>query len=906
MSMHIFFGLALDDNAFPKSSQTQGGVAYLGPKGILYFLESHLGLVGYSNNNEYLRVEQYRQGIQLFLKNQVSPFFKASFEADQFATATELLNRRDELSLAGWNFQINEAIPKRLKALVQIEQIIQKDDFSFEYGYADRYNIILQKLEHIPNPIQRLQLIEDRSILPYYLLRLLNKLNELGTQIIATPSPVHEATKSDLHLFQNQLQSKRAGKTEAKTFHADGSLILLRAKRDTDLAAYAAKLLAKNPGFQPVCLLSNDGRIIDHAFVQEGLPSMGTLSASLARPTLQVLKLITVFLWNPIDPFKILEFVSLAVKPLEEELANRIAIQMAQRPGLNSDSWRAMVAAYFEEMAKKAEEDTSIALDEIRFQYRTWFERKRYEASSKVPKEDVIEIFAYLNQWAFRNFEKGGGENASLLVLSEQAKRIRELLEALPESQLSKLELERIVRTIYEPAPIQFTPAGIRHLPTVNAPSAIIDSVPSLLWWTFTQHERDHFFSKWYQSERNYLEQNGIRLSTPAEENAIQIWQRKQAILHTKDRLILLLPQMINGSNVHAHPLLGDLEANFSNLEDITVHLDVHSNLNFLARFFELPQRNASALIQLGQPKPFLYLQTNTPLQERSEETISSLETLFYYPYQWIFRHKIKLQKSSILEVVKDNTLLGNLAHRFFERLLQQDIEQMDQTAVHLWVEKEAKSLLEREGAVLLMYGREPQRVHFLNIIKYAAWSLINSIRQNNWNVKGSEVKLQGRFFNIPINGRADLVLKRASETAIIDLKWRGAKRRERTIRNEEDLQLVLYAKLLEDNQHWAHTAYFIIEKGQIISRNEQAFKDINALVPEQDHVEIYDRILQKMEATFEWRKQQIQEGKIEVRCAQTKQDLEEEYGDILLDLLEMKEDDAFYDDYRTLINLLE
>jgi len=62
--------------------------------------------------------------------------------------------------------------------------------------------------------------------------------------------------------------------------------------------------------------------------------------------------------------------------------------------------------------------------------------------------------------------------------------------------------------------------------------------------------------------------------------------------------------------------------------------------------------------------------------------------------------------------------------------------------------------------------------------------------------------------------------------------------------------------------------------------------------------------ILDRMQKTYEWRLDQISRGEIEVRCAQTAADLEEQYDD-LLDLLEMKTEDARFDDYRVLINLL-
>ena len=56
------------------------------------------------------------------------------------------------------------------------------------------------------------------------------------------------------------------------------------------------------------------------------------------------------------------------------------------------------------------------------------------------------------------------------------------------------------------------------------------------------------------------------------------------------------------------------------------------------------------------------------------------------------------------------------------------------------------------------------------------------------------------------------------TEQAIIDLKWSGAKRRKELIMNGEDLQLVLYAKLLGEENRWPHTAYFILEEGEIIA----------------------------------------------------------------------------------------
>ena len=251
---------------------------------------------------------------------------------------------------------------------------------------------------------------------------------------------------------------------------------------------------------------------------------------------------------------------------------------------------------------------------------------------------------------------------------------------------------------------------------------------------------------------------------------------------------------------------------------------------------------------------------------------------------------------------------MGNLSHRFFELLFhkENDTSNWDRNKVESWVDEQAPKLLAKEGAVLLMYGREPEKIAFLNRVKYAAWSLISMIQNNGWKVKATEEKLNGKFANIEMKGIADLVLERGKELAVIDLKWRGTARRQQIIKNEEDLQLVMYSRLLTEDDQWAHTAYFILENGKMISRNDLAFKEAIPVDPSSDHEEVNQRIYTQMEKTYQWRLQQLQSGKIEIRTKQTLDELEEYYdGEELIELLEMRTENAVFDDYRTLINLI-
>ncbi len=76
------------------------------------------------------------------------------------------------------------------------------------------------------------------------------------------------------------------------------------------------------------------------------------------------------------------------------------------------------------------------------------------------------------------------------------------------------------------------------------------------------------------------------------------------------------------------------------------------------------------------------------------------------------------------------NPLKGNLAHKTFEQLFKAIIEtnneHWNKEKIEDWVAEYIPGLLEREGAVLLLYGLEPQRLGFIQTVQQAAWALVS------------------------------------------------------------------------------------------------------------------------------------------------------------------------------------
>ena len=173
----IYYGLCFDEVVYPKQNGlvkndlSSGGnetILYLGTKGLLSFLEAHLGLEGHINKIEHIRTEQYRQALSKYLKNNTqettSIFYKNSFDADQLACAEALLARRDELLLAGWDFKSNTPCP-RLNILSEIEKTLT-DNKKLVAGHADRFEAVLQALSDKNVPISTIFHNESLSLLP--------------------------------------------------------------------------------------------------------------------------------------------------------------------------------------------------------------------------------------------------------------------------------------------------------------------------------------------------------------------------------------------------------------------------------------------------------------------------------------------------------------------------------------------------------------------------------------------------------------------------------------------------------------------------------------------------------------------------------------------------------------------
>lgn len=913
-AIKIWLGLQLSpDSHLPLNNAAELGQQCFTPRAFIQWLEGYYGLQHPIGDIEHLRIEQYRQLCSSYLEANPKTFFALSFRADQWATAAELLSRRDELLSAGLklaSIATAEKLPARVKALAEMEAILLNPDneLSLRAGFADRLNQLIAAAMAGRHPVMEVNLYEPADLLPPGLNRLLAVLEATGSQVVPIKTPAINAGGTDLQNCQQKISGQTQGEITPK---GDGSLIILRAARETHIAAYLARVLVMNPDWKPALLQPERKQTLNNALTIEGLPDQGVAVSSLARPSLQVLKLVTTFLWEPVDLRSTLEFLNLMVKPLDNHFANRLAKSLADSPGLGGPAWNRCVAEYFNDtLPKRVSYDRSIDEENVKEQYNFWFNRRRYRQDEKVPKSEVRALFTFLLNWSRTAAnELEGGNLAARQTLGAQSKRLIELIDTIPENELSYLETERLVRSVYEPSPTTFNARELGHLPTIYHPAGVYAGIEELIWWDFTEKENSYFFSRWTTTESAFFAQNGLGLLSPKQLNDRQVWQQQRPLICTQKRLLLCFSHNVDGEEALPHSLMGDLQAAFgeAGLAKLTVDIDEAGNAAGLLKEFAQPTFAPAPIQPLPKPQAMLQLAKPSERLQRAYETPTSLDKLIYYPHQYVLQYGLGLRANDLLSVAADNRLLGNLGHRLIESLLEQRLDDVwDRAQCYDFVDHYVPILLRQEGAVLLEYGREPERVIFTQTMRRAAWSLLSLLQDNHWQVKGTELAVAGYFQDSPFKGRADLVLERGNELAIIDLKWRGKSTFRTLVNSREDLQLSLYAETMREQYDLVHTAYFIIRDGVMIARNDLAFKGIDAVTPDENHVEIQQEILDKLRQTYDWRREQLAKGELEIRTERTAGTLEDLYTDVLNDLLEMKTTDASWDDFRTLIGLLE
>lgn len=866
--LKVIFGPDLDGYEPPRA-QARCGEVVLGPLGLLNLLEVRLGLRGVWEG-EPVRTIQYLRCLRE--ANSSSRFYSRSLAVDELAVARTLLGWRDTWVEAGWTGTASPQAGGRLHDMAAVEALARQH---LAAGTVDRLQRVLQALRD--NRLQDLsvEVLAGLSNLPFVWQEILDHLHhtELPLPFLAT---VSASPGSDLARLQEALLTNSPVKLAG-----DGSVIFLTAGDQTLLARGVSQIVhgtlradqSRWFGATMATTLVDGGsaEILDMIGAGEDRPVCGSSSPSRWRPPLQVLPLALSLFWAPLDPSRLLEFLTHPVSPLPRRVRSRLANVVAEYPGIGGEEWQQAVAELLASETEKVDGDPKAAED-LRRRLDQWLLSERFDASEGAPVPQVAEQCARVTRWAAGQAERtdlSPSQRALFYAASAQSAQAQRTLDALArdgQELIGRLQLERLLDQVTATGSlIPELPAELGHVHLCRTPGAVVEPNERLLWWHFAEPTLPARWP-WSQAELAELAANGARLlSADARLQALsESWL--QPVLAATRQVVFALPASAGGEAPRHHPLWDRICSVTGNTVPV---LDIGHVLTAQAASAELALR-LSVVGRQELPRPVRWWQLQKPqlLAPRASESFSSLQAFVESPYQWVLKYKAGLYAGSLVRIDDGNRQKGNLFHRLFEKLFADenlDWRRADQPTVAGWVATRFELLLAEEGANFLLPGRLREKQEMAETAVRSAWALLEFLRQAKIVAVEMEKSVEGSFTGGALVGSIDLLVRNEKgEEAVVDLKWSGVKYRRQELQENRALQLAVYAYLRRKQNRWPAQAFYLLSECRLLAQDASFFPAAEVCAPD-DPNDSAASLWLAFEKTWKWRRQQLDQGRIEV-----------------------------------------
>lgn len=872
--MKITFGLQLDgEHGWRPANRL--GMPLLGPLGMLNLLETGLGLLR-AECTQAQRATQYRE----CLKRCDTPdrFYHASFGIDPIGASASLLSWRDDWYLHGWNGEAPSVAGVRIADLAAVEEIARNLLFP---STGERLAQVAESLSKLQSKIEQVELVDPIEAFPKRWREVLEKLPVKSPRTYEPQAPEQTVLgKLQLALKLAHEGKKPNGKI---AWSDDGSLRVVRGETSLLAARWVAHMRTVRQ--QEVAIVAeHDRSLLDATLDAADIARQGFQDSSPLAPALQVLPLALATIWEPLDVYALLEFLSHPIGPVPGYVRGRLAEVIAESPGIGGPRWRQAIET-LETLCpdRVADMRNSLAI---------WIEHPRYSPMQGAPIAVVLERTCRVRDY----FRAGLYDQDSVLSQANatgyrQAKAVAAALEAMAaqgESSIMPVALETLVsQCTAGGAPNFAMHAQVGCVPSAANPAALVEPFDHVIWWQMGAPSLPDRYP-WSRGELDVLVQVGVELPPLDKVLAQQGQEWLRPILSARKQLVLVLPP----PGVEMHPLWQEIQGLIGDLRPepleglVTGHIDE-----------ELPR---VAHAPLPRRRRWWHLPPEVKISRRSRESYSGLNLFLNAPHQWVLKYAARLNPSNLLAVTDQNRLYGNLAHRIIDRFFHAgNAHELRGDVLVGWLSREFEGVITEEGAVLLMPGRRMDRERLRSALGRALEEIQRQFSAAGIVVVESERGLTGTFPGGDLEGQADLVVQTQSgRQAIVDMKWGGANAHKDRLAKNRHLQLALYAGMLrQETGAWPEVAYFILEASRLLAPDTGFFPQAQAV--QSGSTGATPQLWEQLVATWKWRRSQIDAGMIEVAVENIEPTSESEAPPGALAPEELRED---YDEYRWLV----
>lgn len=857
--MKLEFAPQLDQSQWQLVEEKASSLGTLrcGLSGLISAIALRMGLSGrYGNDVE--RIAQYRQRLRTADDGQ--RFYSDSFQADELITAKVLLGWRDELIQAGWDIHA----PSKQKRLIDLAAVETIDAVPLSQGGPD---VVQEIRQHLRNRTKD-PMLDDLRVLvePVYLPPWLNSLFEL---LGARYDPVVPNAQAPEDTDLGRLQRGLIDKTQV-AFSGDGSVLFLESTLPSMAARYAVGACDRTSRTR--ILAQSDLMPLASAIEERGLPRIALKRSSAVRTTSELVKLSLTMLWEPLDPRDVLEFLNHPWCPLPSEVCSRLASHVSECPGIGGESWNKAIESALDR-------SRSDQVDKTRKQISFWLEHDLApEASGVDVCEVVVRIKGLIRHFnvcehneddpeALRQITSGRQTAAAILALLEDEGG---------DTKISRLELEYWLKMLCgREESSELCQAEVGSFETITDPAASISPVDQLIWWGF-QDAKLPGKMPWTPQEFRELAAAGCELQTPEAKSRAMAMDWLRAVCHVSQKLVCVRHHYQKQPS-QSHPLFDEICARAPERGEKGSPVIVVPEKEFLAG--QDNGKTAGLVLlefrSLYPPRRWWRLPETVEIPRRECESFSSISQQIYSPYMWLFERIARIKSGKLRLSATEPILRGNVAHRAIERFFNGGgWRDMDYDAVDTWAEQELAGIFAEEAAIFNMAGKRREREEITNHVKATLHTLKSQIDKLNVDKVVCEERQDGQFEAGRLIGYIDMRLTLAGgEELLIDIKYGQRKKRIDELKTHNHLQLALYGELRQQvTGVWPKdVAYFLVKGGELLAQSDIVFTDAKVHTPGENRP--LSDVWQMMGSTWRWRREQFDQGLIELTTSHTEPD---------------------------------
>jgi RecB family exonuclease len=595
---------------------------------------------------------------------------------------------------------------------------------------------------------------------------------------------------------------------------------------------------------------------------------------------MQLLPLALELAYEPRDPYRVLELLTLPVGPLQGMLGGLLARAVSKQPGVGGTEWvrqkeKAALHLRDSRLRKSASEglaedaaaaDAEAYVAERMQRVAEWVETPGADAAG-APRGSLLAVAKRVSTFVQKRLA-ASDDGETYGAAYAQARAMTDALAREHRDPVSREEMRHLLDSVVRGAEsLALTVERAGRIDHVDHPSSLLAPANTVVFWAFVGGtERHPPRPPWQRAERAALEGAGVAFPDPGKLLSVESESWRRGILAARERVIFVVPATMKSTAMAPHPTWDEVAARLGLEDDRAAACLTRSPHAILAGRDEaqVPLTSLEPLaLPEGRPAWALPPSRIGAAGDVLQTSATALDTLASCPLRFVLAKYARLRSGALAKVAHGPLLNGSLGHRLVEELHREnafDLEDDDLSARATLV---LGALLETEGATLLLEGAGFERAQLVPQLVSAMLELRRYLTGSGWRIAAVEEAVETSSSIGNLRGRLDVrLVNDEGKQAVLDLKWGEASYRA-LLEGGRAVQLAAYVRAIHGAGPKKHSlppaGYFALGSGRVVSADARmsAHKTLEGPT--------LDDTWRRVEKTARAVQQSLREGKVYV-----------------------------------------